>query len=276
LSDVKKYYYMRLKDNFFDDEVMKLMEGMQDGYLYQNILLKLYLMSLKNGGKLAVNGVLPYSANMIATVTRHQIGTVEKALELFQKIGLIEVLDSGIIYMANIQNYIGSSSSEADRKREYRKEIDTEKALEDKCPTNVRQTSTIINSNKQIDNKPLDNSQKQIANSKKPSANSDHQKVTRENIQRLAQSEALTDAMMEFVDHRNRLKATMTFHAVDLMLRKLQELAPDDEEKKIQILEQSILKGWKGVFQLQEDSRPNNGESSRKEEPKTWHGHVLQ
>ena len=118
---------MRLKENFFDDEAMKIMEGLPDGYLYSNILLKMYLASLKTDGRLMLNNVIPYNAQMIASVTGHQIGTVEKALRVFKDLGLIEILDNGAIYMLNIQNFIGQTSTEADRKREYDRKISTEK-----------------------------------------------------------------------------------------------------------------------------------------------------
>lgn len=97
--DNKKYYYMRLKEDFFDTDEMKLLEAMQDGYLYSNILLKMYLKSLKGNGKLMFNNAIPYNSQMIATVTGHQVGTVERALEIFRQLGLIEVLESGAIYM---------------------------------------------------------------------------------------------------------------------------------------------------------------------------------
>ena len=58
-----------------------LLESMQDGMLYSNILLKLYLKSLKNGGKLQLAENIPYTAQMIATITRQQVGTVERALQ---------------------------------------------------------------------------------------------------------------------------------------------------------------------------------------------------
>lgn len=142
MSDNQKYYYMRLKENFFESDNMILMETMPDGYLYSNILLKLYLRSLKDNGRLMLNGRIPYNAQMIAAVVRQQVGTVEKALTIFKDLGLIEILSNGAIYMADIQEYIGKSSSEADRKRAYRSRIEGEQKLldkgqdesQDKCP----------------------------------------------------------------------------------------------------------------------------------------------
>ena len=51
MADNRKYYYLKLKENFFDSDSIVLLEDMKDGILYSNILLKLYLKSLKNGGQ---------------------------------------------------------------------------------------------------------------------------------------------------------------------------------------------------------------------------------
>ena len=122
MADNRKYYYLKLKENFFDSDSIVLLEDMKDGILYSNILLKLYLKSLKNGGKLQLDEHIPYTAQMIATLTRHQIGTVERALEIFRQLGLVEQLDSGAFYMTDIELMIGQSSTEAERKRAARLE----------------------------------------------------------------------------------------------------------------------------------------------------------
>ena len=123
MSDNKKYYYLKLKENFFDSEEMILLQNMVDGYLYSDILMKLYLRSLKNEGKLIFKDLIPYTPSALAQVVRHQVGTVEKALRIFQELGLVEILDNGAIYMLDIQNFIGESSTEADRIRKYRTKI---------------------------------------------------------------------------------------------------------------------------------------------------------
>ena len=122
MADNRKYYYLKLKENFFDSDSIVLLEDMKDGILYSNILLKLYLKSLKNGGRLQLDEHIPYPAQMIATLTRHQIGTVERALAIFQQLGLVEQLDSGAFYMTDIELMIGQSSTEAERKRAARLE----------------------------------------------------------------------------------------------------------------------------------------------------------
>ena len=42
MSDNKKYYYMKLKDTFFDSEEMKLLESQKNGIVYQNFYMKIW------------------------------------------------------------------------------------------------------------------------------------------------------------------------------------------------------------------------------------------
>ncbi len=127
MSDNKKYYYLRLKESFFDSSEIKVLESMPNGYKYSNLLLKLYLKALKFNGKLRLNEFIPYNHQMIAAVTGMDIDTVKVAFGLFEQLKLIEVMDDGTIYMLEIQNFIGKSSTEADRVRAYRSEIESHK-----------------------------------------------------------------------------------------------------------------------------------------------------
>ena len=106
MADNRKYYYLKLKENYFDDDSIVLLESMQDGMIYSNILLKLYLKSLKNGGKLQLDDRIPYTAPMIATLTHQQIGTVERALQIYLKLGLMEMLPDGCYYQWSKEQHI--------------------------------------------------------------------------------------------------------------------------------------------------------------------------
>lgn len=127
VSDNKKYYYMRLKEDFFDSDEIKIIESQPNGYMYSNILLKLYLKSLKRNGKLMVTDFIPYTLESLSKVLGHNIDTVRNAIAIFKEFRLIEELSNGAIFMTEIQNFIGQSTNEADRKREYRLKIDEEK-----------------------------------------------------------------------------------------------------------------------------------------------------
>ena len=142
MSENRIDYYLKLKNNFFTTE--KMVESAQDGLLYSNLLLKMYLMSLKHNGVLMLGDGLPHTPQTIATFTRHQIGTVERALKLFTEFGFVEVLTDGAYYMADIQLLIGQSSTEGERKKKERMRLKRQKLLPsgqtDKCPPYSRGT----------------------------------------------------------------------------------------------------------------------------------------
>lgn len=149
MSDNKQYYYLKLKDNFFDSNEIKILERMENGVIYSNILLKMYLKSLKREGELRVNDRIPYNSAMLASVLNQNKDIIEKAINIFCELELIEMLDDGSIFMLDIQNFIGTSSTEADRKRAYRNQINERQQsiidrkiekgqMSDKCLPNVQ------------------------------------------------------------------------------------------------------------------------------------------
>ena len=99
MNENKRYYYLKLKENFYHSETMVILESMQDGLLYSNLLLKMYLMSLKSNGILMMTDQLSHTPQTIATYTHHRIGTVERALKIFLEFGLVEILTYGAFYM---------------------------------------------------------------------------------------------------------------------------------------------------------------------------------
>ena len=46
MADNRKYYYLKLKENFFDSDSIVLLEDMKDGILYSNILFQLEVVIL--------------------------------------------------------------------------------------------------------------------------------------------------------------------------------------------------------------------------------------
>lgn len=194
MSDNKKYYYLKIKENFFDSEENIVLESMQDGYLYSNILLKLYLRSLKNEGKLMFNDRIPYTANILASVVRHNVGVVEKAIDIFKDFGLIDIKENGAIYMLDIQNYIGESSTEADRKRDYRNRIINMGQMSDqmsdqmssKCPDkNPPELKIEIELKKEIDIKKDGAKKRSDASEKTIFGEYKHVKLTKSEVEKL-------------------------------------------------------------------------------------------
>jgi predicted phage replisome organizer len=256
MADNQKYYYMRLKEGFFEEDAIKIIEGMPDGYLYSNILLKLYLKSLKYNGKLMFNDRIPYNPTVLATITGHQVGTVEKALNLFETLDLIEVLDNGAIYMLDVQKLIGRSSTEAERKKAYRAKIEAEKAallpdgqMSGQCPPEIEKEIEIETEiEKETDSVPESDPPQKAA--KKKSKQPEY-----------VEHPDLNSAIIAFVDYRKKIKKPMTEKAVELMIDKLNKFSPHIEEQ-IEILNQSILNGWQGIFPLKKENYSSSARSA--------------
>lgn len=79
---------------------------------------------------------------------------------------------------------------------------------------------------------------------------------------------ALNEAFLGYIDMRKQIKKPMTDRAVNLAIKKLHELADvpfSDElnvELAIEILNQSILNGWQGLFPIEADKRTGNASKS--------------
>lgn len=156
MAENRKYYFLKLKEDFFEQDTIVLLESLKDGILYSNILMKMYLKSLQFNGFLKVNEHLSLTTEMIATLTRHEVGTVERAVKIFLELGLAETTNTGTIYMSQIETLVGKSSTEGERKKLSRLRKEREKSMPlpiglsdtggqnvDICPQNVRTTLDI-------------------------------------------------------------------------------------------------------------------------------------
>lgn len=119
----KRYYWLKLKEDFYDNDTMQYLESLDNGYAYAYIYTKLCLKSLKNEGMLirfVGNCLLPYDMKSLSKLLNMPIDTVKNAVEIFLKIGLIEQLDTGALYMCQINEMIGSEGESAGRMRKKR------------------------------------------------------------------------------------------------------------------------------------------------------------
>ena len=119
----KKYYWLKLKEDFFEEDTISWIEEQENGIYYINFYLKLCLKSLKSDGILirnVGNMLVPYDAKQLSKITNTDVDTVRVAMELFKNIGLIEILESGEIYLNQLQNMVGSETNKAQLMRDKR------------------------------------------------------------------------------------------------------------------------------------------------------------
>lgn len=138
----KKYYWLKLKENFFEEDTISWLEEQENGKEYCLFYLKLCLKSLKTDGILIRNVgelFIPYDVKKLGEMTNTDIDTVRVAMEIFKQIGLVQILDNGEIYLTQLFAMVGSETKWASYKRNERIgqcpknvhiEIEKEKELE--------------------------------------------------------------------------------------------------------------------------------------------------
>lgn len=119
----KKYYWLKLKENFFDDETIRYIEEQKNSILYSNFYLKLCLKSLRYDGKISRvigNKMLPCDEQFLSRLTGVKVKIVKEAIQLFKNYGVIEFLDTGEIYISQIDEMIGKETEKAEIMRRKR------------------------------------------------------------------------------------------------------------------------------------------------------------
>ena len=116
----KKYYWLKLNLDFFEREEIKVIEEMPNGIEYCYFYMKLLVKSANSDGLLVFRGVVPYTLEMLASVTNTNIDIVRSAVKLFLNLGMMQRLEDKTLYMHEVQNMLGCETEYARKKREYR------------------------------------------------------------------------------------------------------------------------------------------------------------
>lgn len=149
----KKYFWLKLNDNFFEEDTIIWLEEQENGKDYVNFYLKLLLKSLRDEGKLVRfvgERVMPYDTKSLAKLTNTNPDTVAVAMKAFIEIGLVERLDTGELYFTQINEMIGSETESARRVRKHRA-LKNERTLQ--CNTDVIKCNTEIEKEIELDKK---------------------------------------------------------------------------------------------------------------------------
>lgn len=146
MQENKRYYWLKLKEDFFEDKQIKYLRSLPSGDALVISYLKMQLKSLKTEGFIKYDSVLPSNIEELALILDEDVNTIKLMIAALQKVNAIEILDDGSFYMLAMQNLIGSEGQSAERVRAFR-EKNKQKALQ--CNTDVTKCNTEID--KEID-----------------------------------------------------------------------------------------------------------------------------
>jgi predicted phage replisome organizer len=154
----KKFFWLKLHHDFFNRDEIRIIESQPNGKDYIIFYLKLMLKSINDNGKLLFKDTIPYTPEMLASITNTSIDTVRVAIDAFAKLGLITLLDDGALFMQEVQKLVGSETPDAERKRIARAKQNTPLKLprQDKKRTlsgHLSEKVTLENRDKSLDNR---------------------------------------------------------------------------------------------------------------------------
>lgn len=125
----KKYYWLKLRRDFFKRHDTKIIEGMENGKDYLLFYMKLLVESIDHEGRLRFSETVPYNDKMLSIITDTNVDIVRSAVKVFSELGMMDQLDDGTLFMSQVDGMIGDETEWAKSKREYRekvKKIETE------------------------------------------------------------------------------------------------------------------------------------------------------
>lgn len=142
----KTYYWLRLKKNFMTSDTVDFLMSQPDGANYVVLYQMLHLLSINTEGRLSRtigDVIIPYDVKKIQRDTKwFTADTINVALSLFMKLGLVYRDVDGVLVMTDHKNLIGSETDYAEQKRLQRSGKATQPALPDgcgQCPQDVHE-----------------------------------------------------------------------------------------------------------------------------------------
>lgn len=109
MGESKKYFWLKLKRDFFKRHDIRIVEDMPNGKDYVLFYLKLLCESVDHEGRLRFSEQIPYNEQMLSTITNTNVDIVRTAIKAFTELGMMEMLDDGTLFMLETQKMIGSS-----------------------------------------------------------------------------------------------------------------------------------------------------------------------
>ena len=156
MAENKKYFWLKLKENFFDEKHIKFLRKLPDGDKLVITYLKMQLKSLRTEGFIKYDKILPSNEEELAMILDEDINIVKLTINALVQAKAIEILDDGSFYMITMQDLIGKEGESAERVRKFREK---QKQLMLQCNDDV----TKCNTEKEIDIEKEKEKEKEVA-----------------------------------------------------------------------------------------------------------------
>lgn len=136
MSERKRFYWLKLKEDFFSDKRIKKLRKIAGGDTYTIIYLKMQLESLKNNGVLIFEGVEETFAEEISLVIDEDVENVKVTIAFLLDNNLLVEYKENEFALPETQELIGTETNWAIEKRNQRK-ADIVHQVSTECPRDI-------------------------------------------------------------------------------------------------------------------------------------------
>ena len=130
----KKYYWLKLKKDFFKRHDIRIIKGLPNGEQIVLFYLELMLESIDHDGELRFSEDIPYTPEMLSVITDTKPEIVESALKILSGFGLVKTDCDGTIILPKVSDMIGSASDTDGARRARRFREKQKAALQNVTP----------------------------------------------------------------------------------------------------------------------------------------------
>lgn len=116
----QKFYWLKLKKDFFKRHDIKILEGMPNGKEIVLFYLKLLCESVDHDGELRFSDSIPYTARMLASVTNTELAVAEQGIKILEELGMLVKDKDETIIMKDAVRMLGCESAWAEKKKKQR------------------------------------------------------------------------------------------------------------------------------------------------------------
>ena len=142
----KRYYWLKLKDDFFTDKRIKKLRRIAGGDTYTIIYLKMMMKCMNNDGILEYDGIEDSFADELALDLDEDADNVQITVNFLMQAGLLEEMGENHFLMTEVPELIGSETANAQRVRDFRNK---QKTLQ--CNADVTEVKQLCNVEKEIE-----------------------------------------------------------------------------------------------------------------------------
>lgn len=115
-----KYYFLKLKDDFFTSEKVIALESCPKGSTALLALIKMQSLSLKKDGVICMTENKGFSENSLAAILHIKADDIQDVLSLLVDFEFISIASNKVITILDFENLVMSETKDAERKRAAR------------------------------------------------------------------------------------------------------------------------------------------------------------